>query len=61
MVNSLVQPGRSSATVVFAAAEFAEPEYEVLEIVTSKGFPPYEIVDGMPVGTGRVVAAKYGG
>jgi hypothetical protein len=43
---------------VFAAAALPGPEYDDAGIVTSNVFPPYEIVEGMPDGTGRVVAAK---
>lgn len=57
----VVHPGRISTTVVFAAAASPLPEYDEEGSVTSKELPPYEIVEGIPDGTGRVVAAKYGG
>jgi hypothetical protein len=50
-----------TATMVESAASFAEPEYEVEGTVISKGLPPYDRFEGIPVGTGRVLAERYGG
>jgi hypothetical protein len=49
------------ATVVLSAASFDNPEKELAGTTTSKRAPPYDRVDGMPLGEGRVVAEKYGG
>ena len=45
-------------TVLFEAASFAEPEYDVDEMVMSNGSPPYDRLLGMPVGRGLTDALK---
>lgn len=58
-IACVVKPGRMIETMALEAALLEDPEYDDAGMLISKEAPPYETVDGIPDGAGRVDEEKY--